>query len=181
MKLYLIAGYAKTGKNYFAEMLKQEFEQRKKRVCLLKITAPLYHYAYDYFGWNGKEEDKPRSFLQNMGIEYIKEELHMPDFLLNRLYDDIYILDQFFDVGIITDGRLQEEIIKLKNKYPSMVTIHLLRKDGLSFLTDTEKEHVTERDLEEYQDFDYVVFNKGDHTLKMEAEKIVLEGEKNYE
>ncbi len=178
MKLYLIAGYAKTGKNYFAEMLKEELTKRGKRVCLLRITAPLYHYAYDYFGWNGKEEEKPRQFLQKMGIEYIKEELHMPDFLLNRLFDDIRILDRFFDVGIITDGRLQEEIVKLKNQYPSIITIQLIREQNPSLLTDTEKKHVTEQDLEGYHDFDFVVFNQNDDSLKKEALKIVEEGER---
>ncbi len=181
MKLYLIAGYANSGKNYFAEMMKEELERLGKRVCILKITSPLYHYAYDYFGWNGKEEDKPRSFLQQMGIEYIKEELHMPDFLLNRLFEDIHILDKFFDVGIITDGRLLEEITKLKTKYPSLVTIHLVRKDYDASLTEKEKRHITEQDLKQYYDFDFEVLNCNDESLKMEAFRIVEEGESKNE
>jgi len=127
MKLYLIAGKARSGKNLFASYLKKELEKSGNRVCILKLSAPIYHYAYDHFGWNGKEEDKPRTFLQQMGIEYIQEELGKKEFLLNRLVEDITILDKFFDIGIITDGRLRTEIKALKEKYPSMITIHMMR------------------------------------------------------
>jgi len=176
MKLYLIAGYAKVGKNYFANYLKEELEKRGKRVCLLRITAPLYHYASDHFGWDGTEERKPRQFLQQMGIEYIKEKLEMPHFLIDRLTEDIRILNSFFDVGIITDGRLQEEILELRKRYPELVVIHLKRKNYSSMLTMDEKKHITERDLEDYHDFDFEIENRNDSTLQEDAVRIIEEG-----
>lgn len=175
MELYLIAGYARVGKNSFANYLKEAFERENKRVCILRISGPLYHYAYDYFGWNGKDKDKPRDFLQQMGIEYIKEELQMPHFLIDRMSEDIKILDKFFDIGIITDGRLKSEIIELKMRYPNIKTIHLKRENYDNTLTKKEEKHITERDLDDYDDFDFEIENKGYETLEENAEKIVEE------
>lgn len=175
MELYLIAGCARSGKNQFASYLKEEWERRGKKVCLLKITSPLYHYACDYFGWDGDEKKKPRTFLQTMGIEYIKEELKMPDFLLNRLKEDVLILSKFFDIGIITDGRLKEEIQKLKEQYPSLITIHILRSSYDSDLTEKEKSHITEQNLIGYHAFDEEILNDSLENLHQHAQKIVAE------
>lgn len=175
MELYLIAGLARSGKNYFANCLKEEWEKQGKRVCLLRITSPLYHYAYDYFDWDGKEETKPRTFLQSMGIEYIKEELNMPTFLIDRLKQDILILNKFFDIGIITDGRLQSEIDELKLQYPTLTTIHMLRPNHDNGLTEKEKLHITEQNLQDDYPFDIEVINDSKEKLKKEASKIVTE------
>lgn len=175
MELYLITGKARSGKNHFADEMKKQFEKRGQKVCILKITSPLYHYAYDYFGWSGKEEDKPRSFLQQMGIEYIKEELKMPHFLLDRLSEDIMILNKFFDIGIITDGRLIEEIEELKRRYPDITTIHMTRPEYENDLTKEERNHITEKDLENYKNFNIKIENKNKKDLQEKAQKIVNE------
>lgn len=116
MKLYLICGKARSGKNTLANLLKENLEKYNKKVCLLKITSPLYLYAKEYFSWDGNEDNKPRSFLQYLGIDLIKNKLKMNDFLINRLKEDIKILSEFFDIGIITDGRLKEELDELKRR-----------------------------------------------------------------
>ncbi len=179
MELYLIAGYARAGKNYFANYLKEEFEKKQKRVCILRITGPLYHYAYDHFGWNGKEEEKPRSFLQKMGIEHIKEKLQMPHFLIDRLSEDIMVLDSFFDIGIITDGRLKAEIEELEKRYPNIKKIHIKRENYNNNLTAEQQKHITEQDLENYNNFDFEIENKNYDSLKKKAKEIVEERIKN--
>ena len=177
MKLYLICGKAGVGKDTFGAILKNEYEKRKKKVCLLKITAPLYFYAREYFGWDGKEENKPRTFLQNMGIEIIKKKLDMPFFLVDRLKDDIKILSDYFDVGIITDGRLKEELDQLRKSYPYMKIIHLSRKDCADTLSVEEKKHITERDLDQGYSYDYDFVNGSEESLSKIAQFIILKEE----
>ena len=52
MKLYLICGKARAGKDTFAKLIKQEEEKNNNKVCILKLTAPLYSWAEDYFNYD---------------------------------------------------------------------------------------------------------------------------------
>ena len=56
--------------------------------------------------------------------------------------------------------------------FPNIKTILLTNmKDNK--LTNKEKNHQTEIDLDDYKDFDYIVENKDMESLKLEALKIV--------
>ena len=172
MKLYLICGKARAGKDTFAKLIKQEEEKNNKKVCILKLTAPLYRWAEDYINYDKEKDEKPRELLQTIGYDILQLKLKKKDFLLDYLITTIEILDDYYDVGLITDGRLVHEIEVLKEKYPSIKTILLTNmKDNK--LTNKEKNHQTEIDLDDYKDFDYIVENKDMESLKLEALKIV--------
>ena len=177
MKLYLICGKARSGKNTFANLLKEELEKCNKKVCLLKITSPLYLYAKEYFSWDGSEDNKPRSLLQYLGIDLIKNKLKMNDFLINRLKEDIKILSEFFDIGIITDGRLKEELDELKREYNDIIIIHIERKNYENGLTIKEKSHITETDLDFGYNYNYSILNDNIFNLKLKVQDIVKKEE----
>lgn len=172
MKLYLICGKARAGKDTFAKLIKQEEEKNSKKVCILKLTAPLYRWAEDYFNYDKEKDEKPRELLQTLGYDILQLKLKKKDFLLDYLITTIEVLDNYYDVGLITDGRLVHEIEVLKEKYPNIKTILLTNKKD-NKLTNKEKNHQTEIDLDDYQDFDYIVENKDMESLKLEALKIV--------
>lgn len=172
MKLYLICGKARAGKDTFAKLIKQEEEKDNNKVCILKLTAPLYSWAEDYFNYDKEKDEKPRKLLQTLGYDILQLKLKKKDFLLDYLITTIEVLDNYYDVGLITDGRLVHEIEVLKEKYPNIKTILLTNKQD-NKLTNKEKNHQTEIDLDDYKDFDYIVENKDMESLKLEALKIV--------
>lgn len=172
MKLYLICGKARAGKDTFAKLIKQEEEKDNNKVCILKLTAPLYSWAEDYFNYDKEKDEKPREILQTLGYDILQLKLKKKDFLLDYLITTIEVLDNYYDVGLITDGRLVHEIEVLKEKYPNIKTILLTNKQD-NKLTNKEKNHQTEIDLDDYKDFDYIVENKDMENLKLEALKIV--------
>ncbi len=180
MKLYVIGGKAKCGKNTFGEYLREQLKDYGYKPCVMHITEPLYEYARNYFEYDPIKDEKPREFLQQMGTEIIKEKMGKKDFLLNRLYEDIEILSNFFDTFIITDARLIHEFESLKKKYPEVVTIKLERYDYDDLLTETEANHITEKEIDMYNNFDYTVKNKKLDDLKTHALEIVRK-EENYE
>lgn len=172
MKLYLICGKARAGKDTFAKLIKQEEEKDNNKVCILKLTAPLYSWVEDYFNYDKEKDEKPRELLQTLGYDILQLKLKKKDFLLDYLITTIEVLDNYYDVGLITDGRLVHEIEVLKEKYPNIKTILLTNKQD-NKLTNKEKNHQTEIDLDDYKDFDYIVENKYMESLKLEALKIV--------
>ena len=172
MKLYLICGKARAGKDTFAKLIKQEEEKDNNKVCILKLTAPLYSWAEDYFNYDKEKDEKPRELLQTLGYDILQLKLKKKDFLLDYLITTIEVLDNYYDVGLITDGRLVHEIEVLKEKYPNIKTILLTNKQD-NKLTNKEKNHQIEIDLDDYKDFDYIVENKDMESLKLEALKIV--------
>lgn len=173
MKIYVIGGKAKSGKNTFGKFLREELKSYGYNPCVMHITEPLYSYARNYFEWDETTDKKPREFLQKMGTEIIKEKLNKKFFLLDRLSEDIEILSNFFDVFIITDARLKIEFEELKNRYEDVVSIKIERENYDDELTSEEKEHITETEIATYQDFDYKIKNTSILTLKEEAKNIV--------
>ena len=178
MKIYLISGKAKSGKTTFGKFLQEELKNYGYKPCVMHITEPLYSYARNYFEWNEREDEKPREFLQKMGIEIIKEKLKKDTFLLDRLIEDIEILSNFFDAFIITDARLENELKTIKETFNNVITINLKRDNSNNGLSQEEKNHITEIDLDNYNSFDYKIKNNGILTLKESAKNIIKQEEK---
>ena len=178
--IYMIAGRARSGKNTFGMMIEDELKKRGRKVCNIELMRTLKGYAKDYFGWNGKDEDKPRNLLQQLGTEIIREKLNKPMFHINRLIEDIEILSNFFDDFIIDDVRFPLEIESIKEVYPKSVCINIKRDNyDNSHMTDLEKAHITENALNQYDEYDVRVFNTTLDNLRKDAEKLVREVEDN--
>ena len=119
-------------------------------------------------------------FVVKRGV--IQKQLGKKYFLLDRLCEDVEILKNFFDVFIITDGRLLFEFEELKRRFPEIKIIHVIRENYDNHLTENEKRHVTEIEMEDYKDYDYIVRNTSKERLYSEADKIMgleanMEGE----
>ncbi len=179
MKLFVIGGRAKTGKNTFGEFLREELKDYGYKPCVMHITEPLYEYARNYFAWDGNEDSKPREFLQKVGIEIIRDKMGKKDFLIKRLEEDIEILSNFFDTFIIVDARLIHEFETLKKLYDDVVTIKLERSHYDANLTEEEANHITEKEVDQYDGFDYVLENRNLDDLKNAALEVVR-NEENY-
>ena len=183
MKIYVIGGKAKSGKNTFGKCLREVLKSYGYKPCVMHLTEPLYSYAKNYFEWNENDAEKPREFLQKMGIEVIKEKLHKDHFLLDRLNEDIEILSNFFDTFVITDARLVMEFEEFKKKYDDVVIIKVSRENYENGLTQEESTHITETDLDNYNDFDYDIINHNVEEIENNARMIVKKEEekKRYE
>ena len=172
MRVYVIGGKARSGKSTFGNYLREELKDYGHKPCVMHITDPLYGYARNYFDWD-ENEDKPREFLQKMGIEIIKEKMGKKTFLIDRLFEDIEILENFFDTFIITDARLVDEFDAISSKYMDVVIIKLERDNYDDRLSEEEKEHITEKEIDYYKDYDYVIKNTSLKKLKEAAVEIV--------
>lgn len=177
MKIFLLAGKAQSGKDTVGKYLKDKYDFKGESACILHITQPLYEYAKNYFSWNGDLANKPREFFQEMGIEVIQKKLGKKYFLIDRLCEDINILKNYFDVFIITDGRLITEFEELKNRFNDIKIVKIVRENYDNNLTNKEKNHITETDVDNYHDYDYTIYNTSKEELLKQVDKIIEECE----
>ena len=178
--IYMIAGKARSGKNTLATMIEEELEKRGRKSCNIELMRTLKGYAKDYFGWDGKDDTKPRDLLQKFGTEIIREKMGKPLFHINRLLEDIDVLSNFFDDFIIPDVRFPLEIEKIKEVYPDAVSVHIIRDNFIhDSMTDEQKNHITENALSGYDNYDKVINNTTLEKLKIDAISLVREVEDN--
>lgn len=152
MNLIVLSGKAGSGKDTVASILKSKLTGR---TILLSYAHYLKMYAKNVVGWDGNEDTKPRTFLQDVG-DLVKEIDH--NFLINRVIEDIEVYKHYFDNIIITDARFKDEIELPKQRYKATV----IRINGnFNNLSDVQRRHNTETSLDNYNDYDYVIFNNG--------------------
>ncbi len=177
-KIYVVGGKAKHGKDTFSAFLKEAYESHNKKVIVTQLSKYIKYYAREMTGWDLSEETKPREFLQQLGTTVIRQKLKKDDLFINRMIDDIEIFSYFYDAIIISDVRLKKEIIDLKKAYPNIISIHIDRPNFDNGLTEEQKKHPTEIDLDDYNEFDIEVVNTTLDDLKETAEKIYIENER---
>ena len=109
--------------------------------------------------WDLKEDDKPRELLQDLG-ENIRMNVDKY-FFINRIVEDIKVYQDYFDIVTICDARLPDELDIIKNEFDNVYKIHIIRPNYNPYNTLKEQNHPTEHALDNYQDFDYIVYNDG--------------------
>lgn len=162
-KIFILSGKAKSGKNYVADIISDYY----KNSIQISYAYYLKQYVKKINNWDGLEETKPRTLLQSLGIDLIKK--IDKELLIRRVMEDIKVYSYFFDVIIVTDARLKEEIIIPKNLF-DCITIRINGKDN--DLTLEQKNHITETDLDNYK-FDYVINNVDINKTKEEVLKLL--------
>ncbi|MDD6272619.1 MAG: hypothetical protein PUA90_03765 [bacterium] len=176
-KVYLICGKAKHGKDTFSAFLKEEYEKNGKKIIVTQLSKYIKYYAREMTGWNLTEEDKPRELLQQLGTNVIREYLQKDDLFINRMIDDIEVFSCFYDAIIISDVRLKKEIYDLKKAYPELITIHINRPNFDNGLTEEQKRHKTEVDLDDFTDFNINIENTTLEKLKKDASIVYINNE----
>ncbi len=173
--IYLIGGKARSGKTTFGNFMKEEFMKNGKKVASLMYAEYIKNYAKDHFGWDGTEENKPRELLQKLGTDIIRKGLNKPNFLINRLCEDIEILSYFFDIIIVDDVREKDEIVIPKLLFQKVISIKITRENRDDLMTEEQRQHPTEVLLDNYNKFNIVVENDGSlDELKYKSEKIAI-------
>jgi len=159
-KIIIISGKARSGKDTIADMMKEIFDLKNIKSIKLAYADYIKDYTKNIIDWNGKDETKPRDFLQFLGTDLIRKNLGQ-DFFINRMIDDVKIYSYFYDVIIISDARLEREILLTKNNFEDVVSINIVRPNFVSELNSNQNKHITETGLDNYDSYDYKIINDG--------------------
>ena len=120
----------------------------------------------------GISQNKPRRFLQEFGA---KVRSYDERFLTKRMIEDISLYEGFADVVIISDSRMPLEFEDMKENFDDVTSILVINNFAPSKLSIEEQSDITERALENYDEFDYIIANDDLAKTKEKVFKILEE------
>ena len=88
------------------------------------------------------------------------------------MIEDIDVFSCFYDAIIISDVRLKKEINDLRSAFPELVCVHVNRPNFDNGLTEEQKNHRTEIDLDDFDNFDEKIVNTTLELLEKSAEDL---------
>lgn len=165
-KIYLIAGKARSGKDLVVDIIKNIATEKGLKHINLKFASYIRMYVKEISDWDGNEENKPRELLQQIGTELVKHKID-ENMFVNRIIEDIKVYSHFFDIITVSDVRYPEEIEIPKEKFNNVVSIYVKRDNFDNMLRESEKNHLSETSLDNYNNFDYILENNASiHALE---------------
>ena len=177
LTIYLISGKARHGKTTTANFIKEYYNSIGKKSLVTSYGKYIKMYVKEITDWNGDDATKPREMLQTLGTSIIREKLGKQDFYVKRLDEDMDVYNEYVNAVMIDDVRLPIEMEYFLERYPKRIkTIHIIRPEFENDLTDKQRNHVTEKGLDNYTEYDYTILNDG--TLEDLRQKVysIIEG-----
>lgn len=160
-KIYIICGKARHGKDTIAQIIKDYYASYQYDILNLQYSSYVKEYAKKISNWDGSEETKPRELLQQLGTNIIRDKIDEA-FFVKKLIDDIKVYSFFFDILTISDARFKLEVDVPRGNFDDVVVIRVNRPNFDNGLTEEQKKHRTETDLDDYENYDYIIENDGD-------------------
>lgn len=171
MKILTISGKAEAGKDSSALIIKEKLEEKGKKVLILHYADYLKYIASQYFGWDGKKDEKGRSILQYIGTDIVRKK--DPSFWVDTAIRFITMFEDQYDYFIIPDTRFRNEIETLMNKGFSVISIYVERIDFENSLTEEQRNHPSETALDNYLFDFYLTTHSGIENLKKRVDNFL--------
>ena len=170
MRVILISGSARFGKDSVAFIMKELLEKQKKKVLIIHYADNLKLFAKNYFGWSGQKDQKGRELLQWLGTDVVRK--NYEDTWVDMIVALLKGIKTLYDYVIIPDVRFPNEIDKMCDNF-NCITVRVIRPDFDNGLTDGQKMHPSETALEDYR-MEYELINDGDLKKLLETTRTFL-------
>ena len=177
MKIILIGNKARMGKDTFANMLKEELNER---AVIVHFADALKFICKSYYGWNGEKNTNGRTLLQYVGQSTRDNDEHFwTDFIARLIRAN---LSKNYEYIIIPDWRDKEEYERLLRyfHYENIITVNITRFNSdfspyiPNELTFEQRQHKSEIDLDTYV-CQYYISNFTLEKLRESAQTFVKE------
>lgn len=171
MHIFLISGRAQNGKDSLADILIKKLNGKSIKIAMADY---LKFMATKYYGWDGNKDEKGRSLLQWLGTDKIREELGWETFHVERVCQDIKIIENEYDYVFIPDVRFKNEMYYTQAMFPDKTTsINIYRLNFESSLTKEQQLHRSEIELADFT-FDYCIYSEnGLDKLEKAVDKVL--------
>ena len=170
MRVILISGSARFGKDSTAFMMKELLEKQKKRVLIIHYADNLKLFAKNYFGWSGQKDQKGRELLQWLGTDVIRK--NYEDTWVDMVVALLKGIKTLYDYIIIPDVRFPNEIDRMRDNF-DCITVRVIRPNFDNGLTEEQRKHPSETALDNYP-MEYELINDGDLEKLLETTRTFL-------
>lgn len=158
--IFIISGKSRVGKDTVARYITKKVNKQNKKSITLQYSSKLKEYARNITDWDGSDVNKPRELLQYLGTDVIRKNID-DLFFIRLIIDDIKVYSYFFDAIIVSDARFIKELEIPKTNFNQVVTINVRRNIEHPTMDKNTKNHSSELDLDDYDDFDFIIENYG--------------------
>lgn len=171
MRVILVSGKARFGKDSSAFVMKELLEKQQKKSLIIHYADYLKLFCKTYLGWNGdKVSSDGRKFLQWFGTDVVRK--NYKDTWVDMIVALLKGIKTLYDYVIIPDVRFSNEIDKMRDNF-DCVTVRIIRPNFDNGLTEDQKNHPSETALDDYP-MEYELINDGDLEKLLETVKTFL-------
>lgn len=174
-KIFVVSGKPNSGKDTTCEFIDNYIKTKGLRVLNVQIGYYIKMYAKSIVDWDGSEDTKPRSLLQQLGTEIIRDKIDA-NLFVKRIIEDIKVYSYYFDVITVSDARFPGEIDGIYESFDNVYRINVIRPNFINDLSDKQNAHRAENALNDYNNYDYTITNDSSlEALNEKAKKLVDE------
>lgn len=171
MRVILVSGKARNGKDSTAFMMKGILEKKKKKVLIIHYADYLKLFCKTHLGWDGdKISVDGRKLLQWFGTDVVR--YNYEDTWVDMVVALLKGIRTLYDYVIIPDVRFPNEIDKMCDIF-DYVTVRVIRPNFDNGLTEEQTHHPSEMALDDYP-MEFELINDGDLEKLLETTKTFL-------
>ena len=159
MRIVLISGKARSGKDVTAKIIEDYLLKAGKRVLITHYADFLKEFCRVNYGYRGIKDTADRYILQHVGTDIVRK--NNPDAWVNIMVELLKGVQTEFDFVLIPDVRFENEIDVIKKNFNDVFCLDIVRNNFNNGLTISQKSHPSEMGLPEC-DFDKIIYNDGD-------------------
>jgi hypothetical protein len=175
LKIFLISGKARHGKDTTSDILKDALIAQGKRVLVTHYADLVKYICKTFFGWDGNKDERGRSILQYVGTEVVREK--RPNYWVEFVMEILWLFGDNWDCIIIPDARFPNEISFPKDTYDNVYHINVVRPNFDNGLTEEQKNHSSETALDGITP-DFLIENTSLYELEKSILRVLTEIEK---
>ena len=160
-KIFLIHAPARSGKNTCAEAMVDYYKSKNKRCCIVAFGDVVKFTLEKYYGITDYKSEWGRSNIQHYATEQCRKKI--PTLWADWVCNWVKATEDDWDIIIIPDLRFKNELETVEKNFPSIVrTINIIRPDiqECSDLTEEQKQHQSESELDNYKKWNYNIINQ---------------------
>ena len=159
MRIVLISGKARSGKDVTAKIIEEYLLKAGKRVLITHYADFLKEFCRINYGYRGIKDTADRYILQHVGTDIVRR--NNPDAWVNIMVELLRGVRTEFDFVLIPDVRFENEIDVMRRNFDDVFCLDIVRNNFDNGLTMSQKLHPSEMGLPECK-FDKIIYNDGD-------------------